>query len=157
MTNFLDLCPKADIELTPIVDKAMETALHVLEEARSSVTDRDYYFFMLALCSFLDPRSAPSWNDSCFRLATKPLQCAVLIDDPQEALDKLRAAPWTVENLSEEDELIISLPEYRDGDIAHLRKILTYWRSSEMSIAWKEVANPIEETLKTRRRGKNRN
>src|SRR4051812_11810096 len=100
MTNFLDLCPKADLELTLIVDKAMETALHVLEEARSSVSDRDYYIFMLALCNFMEPHSAPSWEDSSFRLATKLMWCAVLIDEPQEALDKLRAALWTVENLS---------------------------------------------------------
>jgi hypothetical protein len=119
MTSFLDLCPKADIELTPIVDKAMETALHVLEEARSSVTDRDYYVFMLALCNFLEPHSAPAWADSSFRLATKPMQCAILVEEPREALDKLRAALWTVENLSDEDDFIASIPEYRNDDIAH--------------------------------------
>jgi hypothetical protein len=154
MTNFLDLCPKADIELTPILDKAMETALHVLEEVRSSISDRDYYIFMLALCNFLEPHSAPTWEGSSFRVAMRPMQCAVLIDEPQEALDKLRAALWAVENLSDEDDLVASLPEYRDGDIAHLRKILTYWQSSEMSIAWNETASSNGDSVRSRRRGK---
>jgi hypothetical protein len=36
MTTFTDLCPKSDVELTPIIDKAMETALRFMEEGRSS-------------------------------------------------------------------------------------------------------------------------
>lgn len=157
MKNFLDLCPKADIELAPIVDKAMEVALHVLEEARSSVTDRDYYLFMLALGNFLEPHSAPSWHDSSFRLAMKPMQCAVLLDEPQEALDKLRAALWTVESLGDEDDFVASVPEYRDEDVTHLRNILAYWRSSEASAVWNGADGPIEDTPRTRRRVKNKN
>jgi len=157
MTDFLDLCPKVDIELTPIVDKAIETALQVMEGIRSSVTDQDYHIFMQALCDFLDPHSAPCWSDSSFRLAIKAMQCAILIDEPQEALDKLRAALWAIENLWDKDDFIASVPEYRDEDIAHLRKILTYWRSSETSIVWNGTSNPIDESVKTRRRGKNKN
>jgi hypothetical protein len=145
MTNFLDLCPKADIELTLIVDKAIEKAHQVMEDVRPSVSDQDYYIFMQALCEFLDPHSAPCWSDSSFRLAIKAMQCSILIDDPEEALDKLRAALWAIENLCDEDEFIASIPEYRDEDIAHLRKILTYWRSSEMSIVCDGAAKLIEQ------------
>jgi hypothetical protein len=143
MTDLLDLCPKTDIDLTRITEKAMETALHVMEDVRSKVTEQDYYFFMRALCDFLDPHSAPCWEDSCFRLAIKAMQCSILIDEPREALDKLRAALWAIENLCE-DEVIVSLPECRDEDIAHLRGILAYWRSSEISIVRNGAVNPIE-------------
>jgi hypothetical protein len=140
MTTFTDLCPKSDVELTPIIDKAMETALRFMEEGRSSVTDEDYNIFFLALSYFLEPRTAPCWESYPLRLATKPMHCAVLTENPREALDKLRAALWIVENLGDQEELPAALPEYRDKDIVHLRKMLAYWRSSKMSTAWNGTA-----------------
>jgi hypothetical protein len=150
MTNFPNFCPKTDIMLDPIVGKAIEMAIKVTAEIRSSVTDDDYYIFMLALCTFLEPQSGPNYEYTGLSLATDLMQQAILDDDPQVALDKLRAALWTVENPNDEDELITSEPEDRDEDIAQLRRILTYWRSSEMSIVWRDSKTPIEKLLGAR-------
>jgi hypothetical protein len=80
-----------------------------------------------------------------------------LIDNPQEALDKLRAVLWAMENLSDGDDLIECVPEYRDEDIDHLREILTYWRSSELSIARHSAEDSTENAFGVRKRVTNKN
>jgi hypothetical protein len=119
----------ANEKLFDTVDKALQTAIRVLEETHSSVSDDEYYVFLQLLHEF---QLMSLCRCGAGRIAgvEEAIGNAMIRTDSRRGLDMLRAALWTAD-LGDDDKEDIeeTVPDYRIHDITHLRTMLAYWRA----------------------------
>jgi hypothetical protein len=122
------------------VDKAIQTAIRVLEEASSTVSDDEYYAFLQLLNNFQLPAFA-----CCFGAidgATDAIAYAMHGSIPYKGLDLLKAALWNadLDEDRESEEGFGPAAETRRDNIEHLRTMLAYWRAGSEAVYKRQAA-----------------
>jgi hypothetical protein len=108
------------IDLASVVEKAMQAATRILEDARS-VSDEEYYYYLQFLNAFALPsrcRCGAGSIDTDLSISN-----AMCLFDPRKGLDGLKLA------LSDLHDNAVADTDDRIGDIVHLNAMLAYWRS----------------------------